>query len=86
MNKPELVRYRMDTGCYSSLVLRPERRRKFLKVVVLKGLLRVLKVPLDEEQYMEPLPVSKTKARKTFRHAASSFGCTPQAKKIVWSF
>ncbi len=86
MNKPELVRYRTNEGCYSSLVLHPERRRKFLKVVMLNGRLRVCKVPLDEEEHMEPLPTSRTKARKAFRHAANSLGCTPQARKIVYSF
>ena len=86
MNTPELVRYRTDEGVYSSLVVYPERRRKFIKVVVLNGMLRVLKVPLEEEQYMAPLSASRTKARKTFRHAVSSFGATPQAKKIVFAF
>ncbi len=86
MNKPELVSYRTDDGVYSSLVVKPERRRKFIKVVILRNTLRVLKVPLDEEQYMKAMAVSKTKARATFRHAAKSLGCTPQAKKIVFAF
>ena len=86
MNQPELVSYRTDKGVYSSLILRPERRRKYLKVVLLNGRLRVLKVPLEEEQYMKPLASSKTKARATFRHAVLSFGATPQAKKIVRAF
>ena len=86
MNTPELVRYRTNEGVYSSLVLKPERRRKFLKVVMLDGLLRVRKVPLEEEQYMSELPTSRTKARAAFRHAAMSLGCTPQAKKIVFAF
>ena len=86
MNKVELVRYRTDEGVYSSLVLKPERRRKFLKVVVLDGLLRVRKVALEEERYMSELPTSKTKARAAFRHAAKALGCTAQAKKLLWSF
>ena len=86
MNTPELVRYRTDEGVYSSLVLYPERRRKFIKVVILNGLLRVRKVPLDEEQFMSELATSRTKARAAFRRAANSFGATPQAKKIVFAF
>ena len=86
MNTPELVRYRLNEGVYSCLVLRPERRRRFMKVVILNGSLRVHKVPLDEEQFMAPLAVSKTKARKSFRHAVTSLGATPQAKKIVYAY
>ncbi len=86
MNKPELVRYHTDEGVYSSLVLRPERRRKFLKVVILNGALRVRKVPLEDEQHMRPLAMSESRARTSFRQAACNLGCTPQARKIVYAF
>lgn len=69
-----------------------KRGRKWLQVVAIdasvNGGLKIWRVPLADEKYMEPLlhkgkPYPMSRALKTFRSLAATHGCSKAAKKFL---